>query len=134
MEKKNFNKKPSKRVSNKPTDELTKKRYSKSKFKKDVREEQLHQEDVAEKKHSTLTKKREYKIDEKYQFSGKVVRTWYGILTKHSIQKKGYDFIAKGQCIKVEEFSDDTFIKVSTNDGRVGISNITDVKRMSFAV
>lgn len=133
MEKKNFNKKPSKRVSNKPTDELTKKRYSKSKFKKDVCEEQSHQ-DVAEKKHSTSTKKREYKIEEKHQFAGNVVRTWYGILTKHSTQKKGYDLITKGQCIKVEEFSGDTFIKVSTNDGRVGISNITDVKRMSFAV
>ena len=133
MEKKNFAKKASKRVSNKPTDELTKKRYSKSKFKKDVREEQNHQ-DVAEKKHSTSTKKREYKIEEKHQFAGNVVRTWYGILTKHSIQKKGYDLIAKGQCIKVEEFSGDTFIRVSTNDGRVGISNITDVKRMNFAV
>ena len=133
MEKKNFAKKTSKRVSNKPTDELTKKRYSKSKFKKDVREEQSHQ-DVAEKKHSTSTKKREYKIEEKHQFAGNVEKTWYGILTKHSIQKKGYDLITKGQCIKVEEFNGDSFIRVSTNDGRVGISNITDVKRMSFAV
>ena len=133
MEKKNFAKKTSKRVSNKPTDELTKKRYSKSKFKKDVREEQTHQ-DVAEKKHSTSTKKREYKIEEKYQFAGNVVKTWYGILTKHSIQKKGYHLITKGQCIKVEAFNGDAFIRVSTNDGRVGISNITDVKRLSFTV
>lgn len=133
MEKKNFTKKTSKRVSNKPTDELTKKRYSKSKFKKDVREEQSRQE-VTEKKNPVKTKKREYKIEEKYQFVGNVVKTWYGILTKHSIPKKGYGFITKGQCIKVEEFSGDTLIRVSTNDGRVGISNITDVKRMSFAV
>lgn len=133
MEKKNFAKKTSKRVSNKPTDEVTKKRYSKSKFKKDVREEQSKQE-IADKKNIVKTKKREYKIEEKYQFAGNVVRTWYGILTKHSIQKKGYNIITKGQCIKVEEFNGDTFIRVLTNDGRVGISNITDVKRMSFAV
>lgn len=133
MEKKNFAKKTSKRVSNKPTDELTKKRYSKSKFKKDVREEQNHQ-DVAEKKHSTSTKKREYKIEEKYQFAGSVIRTWYGILTKHSMQKKGYDLIAKGQCIKVEEFNTGVLARVSTNDGRVGIINLADIKRMSFAV
>lgn len=133
MEKKNFNKKPSKRVSNKPTDELTKKRYSKSKFKKDVREEQSHQ-DVAEKKHSTSTKKREYKIEEKHQFAGNVVRTWYGIITKHSMQKRGYDLINKGQCIKVEEFNIGVLARVSTNDGRVGITNLADIKRMSFAV
>jgi hypothetical protein len=46
MEKKNFSKKPSKRVSNKPTDELTKKRYSKSKFKKEVQEGQKSQQEV----------------------------------------------------------------------------------------
>lgn len=132
MEKKNFNKKPSKRVSNKPTDEVTKKRYSKSKFKKDVREEQSHQDVVKKKEH--VVKKKEYKIEEKYQFAGNPVRTWYGVLSKHSMQKKGYDMLTKGQCIKVEEFASDTLIRVSTNDGRVGISNITDVKRMSFAV
>lgn len=133
MEKKNFNKKPSKRVSNKPTDELTKKRYSKSKFKKDVREEQARQ-DVTEKKQTTTTKKREYKIEEKHQFAGSVIRTWYGILTKHSMQKKGYDLITKGQCIKVEEFNTGVLARVSTNDGRVGITNLADIKRMSFAV
>lgn len=133
MEKKNFNKKPSKRVSNKPTDGLTKKRYSKSKFRKDVREEQASQ-DVIEKKQTTTTKKREYKVEEKYQFAGSVIRTWYGILTKHSMQKKGYDFIAKGQCIKVEEFNIGVLARVSTNDGRVGITNLADIKRMSFAV
>ena len=68
MEKKNFNKKPSKRVSNKPTDEVTKKRYSKSKFKKDVREEQSHQDVLKKKEH--VLKKKEYKIEEKYQFAG----------------------------------------------------------------
>lgn len=133
MEKKNFNKKPSKRVSNKPTDELTKKRYSKSKFKKDVREEQARQ-DVTEKKQTTTTKRREYKVEEKYQFAGSVIRTWHGILTKHSMQKKGYDLITKGQCIKVEEFNTGVLARVSTNDGRVGITNLADIKRMSFAV
>lgn len=133
MEKKNFNKKPSKRVSNKPTNELTKKRYSKSKFKKDVREEQTRQ-DVAEKKRPISTKKKEYKIEEKFQFAGKVIKTWYGILTKHSMQKKGYDLITKGQCIKVEEFDAGLLARVSTNDGRVGITNLSDIKRMGFAV
>jgi hypothetical protein len=133
MEKKNFNKKSSKRVSNKSTDELTKKRYSKSKFKKDVREEQARQY-VTEKKQTTTTKKREYKVEEKYQFAGSVIRTWYGILTKHSMQKKGYDFITKGQCIKVEEFNIGVLARISTNDGRVGITNLADIKRMSFAV
>lgn len=133
MKKKNFNKKPSKRVSNKLTDELTKKRYSKSKFKKDVREEQARQ-DVTEKKQTTTTRKREYKVEEKYQFAGSVIRTWYGILTKHSMQKKGYDLITKGQCIKVEEFNTGVLARVSTNDGRVGITNLADIKRMSFAV
>lgn len=133
MEKKNFNKKPSKRVSNKPTDELTKKRYSKSKFKKDVREEQACQY-VTKKKQTTTKKKREYKVEEKYQFAGSIIRTWYGILTKHSMQKKGYDLITKGQCIKVEEFNTGVLARVSTNDGRVGITNLADIKRMSFAV
>lgn len=132
MEKKNFTKKTSKRVSNKPTDELTKKRYSKSKFKKDVREEQNHQ-DVAEKKHSTSTKKREYKIEEKYQFVGNVTKTFYGILKKQTMQKKGYGLIAKGQCVKVEEFADNPLMRVSTKDGRIGIINSSDVKRMNFS-
>lgn len=131
MEKKNFNKKSSKRVSNKPTNELTKKRYSKSKFKKDVFEEQTCQY-VTEKKQTTTTKKREYKVKEKYQFVGNVIRTWYGILAKHSMQKRGYDLITKGQCIKVEEFNNDELVRISTNDGRIGITNLTNVKEMNF--
>lgn len=132
MEKKNFSKKPSKRVSNKPTDEQTKKRYSKSKFKKDVREEQTRQ-NVTEKK-IVVAKKREYKIEEKYQFSGNVIRIWYGILTNHSMQKKGYDRIVKGQCVRVEEFNIGLLARVSTNDGRVAITDLADIKRMNFAV
>lgn len=134
MEKKDFNKKPSKRAINKPSgEEPTKKRYSKSKFKKDAFEEQARQ-DVAEKKQTMVTKKREYKIEEKYQFVGNVIRTWHGILAKHSKQKKGYNLVAKGQCVKVEEFDNDVLARVSTGDGRVGITNLADIKRMSFAV
>lgn len=133
MEKKNYSKKTSKRVSNKPTDELTKKRYSKSKFKKDIREEIC--QNVAEKKQVVVTKKRkEHKIEEKYQFTGEVVRIWYGVLTKHSMQKKGYNLISKGQCVKVEEFSTGLLARVSSNDKRVGIINCFDVKKMNFVV
>lgn len=98
-----------------------------------MREEQVRQ-DVTEKKQTTTAKKREYKVEEKYQFAGSVIRTRYGILTKHSMQKKGYDLITKGQCIKVEEFNTGVLARVSTNDGRVGITNLADIKRMSFAV
>ena len=132
MEKKNFSKKLSKRVSNKPTDELTKKRFSKSKFRKDVREEQIL--DISEKKQFTIRKKKQFITEEKYEFSGNVTKTWRGILSKSTLQKKGYDLLSKGQCVKVEEFAADSLIRVSTIDGRVGVTNLSDVEKLNFTV
>jgi transposase len=132
MEKKNFNKKLSKRVSNKPSDELTKKRFSKSKFRKDVRDEQIL--DIAKKKQFAIRKKKQIIAEEKYEFNGDVTRTWRGILAKSTLQKRGYDLLSKGQCVKVEEFAADSLIRVSTTDGRVGVTNLSDVKKLNFTV
>lgn len=132
MEKKNFNKKLNKRVSNKPTDELTKKRFSKSKFRKEVRDEQIL--DISEKKQFTVRKKKQFTVEEKYEFNGNVTKTWRGILIKPTLQKKGYDLLSKGQLVKVEEFDNDSLIRVSINDGRVGVTNLSDVGKLNFTI
>ena len=132
MEKKNFSKKSvAKKSSNKPSDE-NKKRYSKSKFRKDVKEEQAVK-DLHNKKQPTVVKKREYKVEEKYQFAGSVEKTYFALTTQHSIQKKGYDSIVKGQCVKVEEFKDNTLARITTTDGRIGIIARDNIKSMSFS-
>lgn len=132
MEKKNFSKKSvTKKSSNKPSDE-NKKRYSKSKFRKEVKEEQTTK-DLYNKKKPMVVKKREYKVEEKYQFAGSVEKTYFALTTQHSMKKRGYDSIVKGQCVKVEEFKDNLLARITTTDGRVGVISKYNVKLMSFS-
>lgn len=142
---KNFNQKGSK-------NSITKeKRYSKSKFKNEAKAENSAQktEAVAEKK--VLNKaanladrfyRNKYEENAKkssmtFRGTGKLRAV---ILTAATKQVKGFSVLPKGQCVMVEgeslaaNVSLDRLLKVRAQDGRVGLADPCDVKRMSFAV
>lgn len=62
------------------------------------------------------------------------------ILTAATKQVKGFSVLPKGQCVIVEgeslaaNASLDRLLKVRAQDGRVGLADHCDVKRLSFAV
>ena len=62
------------------------------------------------------------------------------ILTAATKQVKGFSVLPKGQCVMVEgerlaaNVSLDRLLKVRAQDGRVGLADPCDVKRLSFAV
>ena len=125
MEKKKISAKQGKRFSN----EVSEKRYSKSKFKKQVKEES---QKTIEKKQFIVKKKQECKIEEKYNFSGELISTRCGITKYSSLQRKGYSIIPKGQCVIAEIFKSDLKARIHTSDGRVGIIYACDLKKMNF--
>lgn len=127
------------------------KRYSKSKFKNETKAENSAQktEDAAEKK--VLNKaanladrfyRNKYEENAKkssmtFRGTGKLRAV---ILTAATKQVKGFSVLPKGQCVMVEgeslaaNVSLDRLLKVRAQDGRVGLADPCDVKRLSFAV
>ena len=142
---KNFNQKGSKNSIAKE------KRYSKSKFKNEAKAENSAQktEVAAEKKVlNKATNLADLFYRNKYEENAKKSSmTFRGtgklkvvILTDATKQVKGFSVLPKGQCVMVEaeSLSDnvslDRLLKVRANDGRVGLADTCDVKRLSLAV
>ena len=142
---KNFNQKGSK-------NSITKeKRYSKSKFKNEAKAENSAQKTEAAAEKKVVNKaanladrfyRNKYEENAKkssmtFRGTGKL-RTV--ILTAATKQVKGFSVLPKGQCVIVEgeslaaNVSLDRLLKVRAQDGRVGLADPCDVKRMSFAV
>ena len=142
---KNFNQKGSKNSIAKE------KRYSKSKFKNEAKAENSAQKTEAAAEKKVLNKaanladrfyRNKYEENAKkssmtFRGTGKL-RTV--ILTAATKQVKGFSVLPKGQCVIVEgeslaaNVSLDRLLKVRAQDGRVGLADPCDVKRMSFAV
>lgn len=142
---KNFNQKGSKNSIAKE------KRYSKSKFKNEAKAENSAQktEAAAEKKiidksadlaDSFYRNKYEENIKKSsmtFRGTGKL-RTV--ILTDVTKRVKGFNVLSKGQCVTVEaeslsdNISFDRLLKVRAQDGRVGLADPCNVKRLSFVV
>lgn len=142
---KNFNQKGSKNSIAKE------KRYSKSKFKNEAKAENSAQKTEAAAKKKVLNKStnladRFYrnKYEENVKKSSKTFRgvgkLKAVILTAATKQVKGFSVLLKGQCVMVEaeSLSDnaslDRLLKVRANDGRVGLADPCDVKRLTFAM
>lgn len=142
---KNFNQKGSK-------NSITKeKRYSKSKFKNEAKAENSAQKTEAAAEKKVLNKaanladrfyRNKYEENAKkssmtFRGTGKLRAV---ILTAATKQVKGFSVLPKGQCVIVEgeslaaNVSLDRLLKVRAQDGRVGLADPCDVKRMSFAV
>lgn len=142
---KNFNQKGSKNSIAKE------KRYSKSKFKNEAKAENSAQKTEAAAEKKVMNKaanladrfyRNKYEENAKkssmtFRGTGKL-RTV--ILTAATKQVKGFSVLPKGQCVMVEgeslaaNVSLDRLLKVRAQDGRVGLADPCDVKRMSFAV
>lgn len=142
---KNFNQKGSK-------NSITKeKRYSKSKFKNEAKAENSAQKTEAAAEKKVMNKaanladrfyRNKYEENAKkssmtFRGTGKL-RTV--ILTAATKQVKGFSVLPKGQCVIVEaeSLADNVslgrLLKVRAQDGRVGLADPCDVKRLSFAV
>ena len=142
---KNFNQKGSK-------NSITKeKRYSKSKFKNEAKAENSAQKTEAAAEKKVLNKaanladrfyRNKYEENAKkssmtFRGTGKLRAV---ILTAATKQVKGFSALPKGQCVMVEgeslaaNVSLDRLLKVRAQDGRVGLADPCDVKRLSFAV
>ena len=142
---KNFNQKGSK-------NSITKeKRYSKSKFKNEAKAENSAQKTEAAAEKKVMNKaanladrfyRNKYEENAKkssmtFRGTGKLRAV---ILTAATKQIKGFSVLPKGQCVMVEgeslaaNVSLDRLLKVRAQDGRVGLADPCDVKRMSFAV
>ena len=142
---KNFNQKGSK-------NSITKeKRYSKSKFKNEAKAENSAQKTEAAAEKKVMNKaanladrfyrnKYEEKVKKSLVISRGIVKFRTIILTAATKQVKGFSVLPKGQCVMVEgeslaaNVSLDRLLKVRAQDGRVGLADPCDVKRLSFAV
>lgn len=142
---KNFNQKGSKNLIAKE------KRYSKSKFKNEAKAENSAQKTEAAAEKKVLNKaanladrfyRNKYEENAKkssmtFRGTGKLRAV---ILTAATKQVKGFSVLPKGQCVMVEgeslaaNVSLDRLLKVRAQDGRVGLADPCDVKRLSFAV
>lgn len=142
---KNFNQKGSKNSIAKE------KRYSKSKFKNEAKAENSAQKTEAAAEKKVLNKaanladrfyRNKYEENAKkssitFRGTGKLKTV---ILTAATKQVKGFSVLPKGQCVMVEgeslaaNVSLDRLLKVRAQDGRVGLADPCDVKRLSFAV
>lgn len=142
---KNFNQKGSKNSIAKE------KRYSKSKFENETKAENSAQKTEAAAEKKVLNKaanladrfyRNKYEENAKkssmtFRGTGKLRAV---ILTAATKQVKGFSVLPKGQCVMVEgeslaaNVSLDHLLKVRAQDGRVGLADPCDVKRLSFAV
>ena len=142
---KNFNQKGSKNSIAKE------KRYSKSKFKNETKAENSAQKTEAAAEKKVMNKaanladrfyRNKYEENAKkssmtFRGTGKLRAV---ILTAATKQVKGFSVLPKGQCVMVEgeslaaNVSLDRLLKVRAQDGRVGLADPCDVKRLSFAV
>lgn len=142
---KNFNQKGSKNSIAKE------KRYSKSKFNNKAKAENSVQKTEAAAEKKVLNKaanladrfyRNKYEENAKkssmtFRGTGKLRAV---ILTAATKQVKGFSVLPKGQCVMVEgeslaaNVSLDRLLKVRAQDGRVGLADPCDVKRLSFAV
>ena len=139
---KNFNQKGSKNLIAKE------KRYSKSKFKNEAKAENSAQktEFAAEKKvtnkDNNLTDFYRNKYEEKVKKSSVTFRgigkLRTVILTAATKQVKGFSVLSKGQCVVIEaeslsnNLSLDRLLRVKAQDGRVGLADFCDIKRVKF--
>jgi hypothetical protein len=113
------------------------KRYSKSKFNREVVMGKNSVEEVKSSKTVTTTPKvqRDYHanaIPEKYQFQGTPREVFNATLLKPSIAQRGYSQLSKGQMVTVEDFGGGQPLRVTSMDKRVGIADHSLIKRLEF--
>lgn len=134
MEKKNFKKVSNKRQS-KQTLNLDDKKFSKAKFRKEVRDSDSVKELKNENQTRSKKNKSNYRIPTKYEFIGKPIRKFFAIITQATKQSKGYSVIPKGQCVMVEDFgANSPFYRVTAQDERIGIIAKLYLKNIAYCI
>lgn len=115
------------------TEEIQK-RFSKAKMKREI----VMTEDTTILKVSPKIKKinepKQYKctVVDKYQFRGNPKNIYSATLKYSTSQQKGYSVLSKGQQVTVEDFGSDQPLRVTTMDGRVGITHADCINPLCF--
>lgn len=128
MEKKNFSNKRGKANNNKQTSNTKEKRFNKSKFFKEAEKERRNEKQDNIPQH-TAPRKEKAQLGV-YQFPQVPSKTYYATLIKKSEQRYGYEVVNKGRCVKVEEFGENAWLRITASDGRVGITLRSNIKSM----
>lgn len=107
------------------------KRFSKNRIKRELQEQTYveNQEKVVSVKPK---EKRQYKSDfvERYEFRGEPKKVFSAILKKSSSTQRGYSTLNAGQQVTVEDFGYDQPLRVTSMDGRQGITSYDNIKSL----
>lgn len=111
-------------------DDSNQKKISKMQMKREL-EKQLY----AEKQEKDIVKNKEkhvYKICvEKYEFKGSPREVFTAFLKKNSSTQKGYSTLNSGQHVTVEYFDKEQPLRITSIDGRKGITSFDNIVRLS---
>ena len=113
------------------TDNDGQKRFSKNRIKRELQEQTYveNQEKVISVKPK---EKRQYKSDfvERYEFRGTPKKIFSALLKKRSSTQRGYSTLNAGQQVTVEDFGSDQPLRVTSMDGRQGITSYDNIKSL----
>ena len=113
------------------TDNDGQKRFSKNRIKRELQEQTYveNQEKVISVKPK---EKRQYKSDfvERYEFRGTPKKIFSALLKKRSSTQRGYSTLNAGQQVIVEDFGGDQPLRVTSMDGRQGITSYDNIKSL----
>lgn len=113
------------------TDNDGQKRFSKNRIKHELKEQTY----VENQKKAVVEKPKEkyqYKSDfvERYEFRGTPKKIFSALLKNRSSTQKGYSTLNAGQQVTVEDFGGDQPLRVTSMDGRQGITSYDNIKSL----
>lgn len=106
------------------------KRFSKNRIKHELQEHTYVENQERVVVDVKPKKKSQYKSDfvERYEFKGAPKKIFSAILKKSSSTQRGYSTLNAGQQVTVEDFGGDQPLRVTSMDGRQGITSYNNVK------
>lgn len=112
------------------TDNNGQKRFSKNRIKREL--EQTYVENQEKVVNVKPKEKHQYKIDfaERYEFRGTPKKVFSALLKKSSSTQRGYSTLNAGQQVTVEDFGGDQPLRVTSMDGRQGITSYDNIKSL----
>ena len=107
------------------------KRFSKAKMKREIVSENTKVDKTTKTvKTTTEPKQRVCTAVEMYQFRGTPKQVYSATIKRHSSPQKGYSVLSAGQQVTVEDFGGSQPLRIVAMDGRVGITDNDNIKRL----
>lgn len=113
-------------------DDNGEKRFSKNRIKRELQEQTYVENQERVVVDVKPKEKRQYKSDfvERYEFRGAPKKVFSAILKKSSSTQRGYSTLNAGQQVTVEDFGGDQPLRVTSIDGRQGITSYDNIKSL----